>query len=169
MADFDYIILTNYDYNGGAENYDSYPDNITWLTALDPVSVVSEGDAFVIEGPRLLSPEDEYEFSSRKIVASEITASLDRIKVVPNPYLGYAKWDGGPGARKLQFTNLPALCTIRIYTLAGELIRTLQNDGDGSVDWDMLSEAGRGIAAGVYLFNVESENGNHTGKFAVVK
>jgi len=169
LGDFDYIIFTGYDYNAGADPTPSYPDYITWLTALDPSSFVSEGDAWTVEGPRSLSPEDQFQFSSHKIVSSEISANLDRIRVVPNPYMGYAKWDGGPGDRKIQFINLPAGCTIRIYTLAGELVRTLDNDADGSVDWDLLSEAGRGIAAGVYLYNVESENGNHTGKFAVVK
>jgi hypothetical protein len=169
LFDFDYIILTNYDYNDGAVNYGSDPDYLTWLTALDPSSIVNQDDAWVIEGPRLLSPEDEFSFTSRKIVSSEVTQNLDNIRVVPNPYLGYAKWDGGPGDRKMQFTNLPQGCVIRIYTLAGELIRTLHNDADGSVDWNMTSEAGRGIAAGIYLYNVESENGNHTGKFAVVK
>jgi hypothetical protein len=169
MFDFDYIIVTNYDYNGGAANYDSYPDYITWLTALDPSSIVNEGDAWVIEGPRLLSPDDEFTFTSRKVVSSEVSQNLKKVRVVPNPYLGHARWDDGPGSRKLQFTNLPEGCTIRIYTLAGELIRTLYNDADGTVDWNMTSEAGRGIAAGVYLYNVDSENGNITGKFAVVK
>jgi len=169
MADWDYIIFTGYDYNGGADPTPSYPDYITWLTALDPASLVNEGDAWTVEGPRLLSADDQFQFSSRKIVASEASAGLDQIRVVPNPYMGYANWDNGPGDRKIQFVNLPAGCTIRIYTLAGELVRTLNNDDDGSVDWNLLSEAGRGIAAGVYLYNVESENGNHTGKFAVVK
>jgi len=168
LADFDYIIFTSFEYDGNL-HVESYPDYITWLTALDPTSIVTEGDAFTIEGPRLLSPDDEFQFASRTIISSDARNGLDRIKVVPNPYMGYAKWDGGPGDRKIQFTNLPENCTIRIYTLAGELVRTLKNDDDGSLDWNLLSEAGRGIAAGIYLYNVESGYGNHTGKFAVIK
>jgi hypothetical protein len=33
----------------------------------------------------------------------------------------------------------------------------------------MVSEAGRGIASGLYLYNVESQYGSYTGKFAVIK
>ena len=88
----------------------------------------------------------------------------------PNPYLGYAKWETRSGERKLQFADIPDNCIIRIYTLAGELIRTINHDdGTGTQDWDMLSEAGRGIASGVYLYHVESQYGNFTGKFAVIK
>jgi hypothetical protein len=177
ITDFDIIIFTNYDYNAGAPHPESYPDYLTWFTYfLDPsdpnyppLAPPPEGDVFTVWGPRIFSPDDQFQFSSRKIVASEVTENLSKIKVVPNPYLGYAKWDGGAGDRKLQFTNLPQDCTIRIYTLAGELIRTLLNDADGALDWDMLSEAGRGIASGVYLYNVESGYGNYTGKFAVIK
>jgi hypothetical protein len=175
--EFDWILCTNYPYNGGAPHPESPYDYMTWATLMvdpadpyaPPLGPIPDGDVFTILGPRQFSPDDEYSFSSRKIVSSEISANLDKIKVVPNPYLGYAKWDGGPGDRKIQFTNLPEDCTIRIYTLAGEMVRTLRNDADGSVDWDMLSEAGRGIASGVYLYHVESGNGNYTGKFAVIK
>ena len=70
----------------------------------------------------------------------------------------------------MQFVSLPDICTIRIYTLSGELINTLEHtDGSGAEDWNMLSESGRSIAAGVYLYNVESQYGNFNGKFAVVK
>ena len=77
--------------------------------------------------------------------------------------MGYAKWESG-FVPKIQFVDLPEKCTIRIYTLAGEQISTVEHDGAGSEDWNLQSEAGRGIASGIYLFNVESEFGNYTGK-----
>ncbi len=170
IADMDYIILTGFDYDNGNFHPEALPDYLTWLTALDPASVPADGDAWMIEGPRLPSPEDQFDFSSRKIVASTASQNLKKIKVVPNPYLGYAKWETHSGEHKIQFADIPDNCTIRIYTLAGELIRTIDhNDGTGTEDWDMLSEAGRGIASGVYLYHVESQYGNFTGKFAVIK
>ena len=170
LADMDYLILTDYDYDGGNFHPEVFPDYFTWVTAFDPGSAPAEGDACTISGPRLLSPDDQFDFASNKIVSAAVSQNLDKIRVVPNPYLGRAKWENSPGEHKLQFANLPDQCTIRIYTLSGELVRTLDHgDGTGTEDWDMLSEAGRGIAAGMYLFHVESEYGNHTGKFAVIK
>ena len=169
-GDVDYIILTNYDYDNGNFHPEVLPDYLTWLTALDPASTPADGDAILIEGPRLFSPDDQFDFASRTIVAADASSSLNKIRVVPNPYLGRAGWEASLGERKLQFSNLPDQCTIRIYTLAGEMVRTIDHEsGSGTEDWDMVSEAGRGIASGVYLYNIESPYGNFTGKFAVIK
>jgi hypothetical protein len=69
----------------------------------------------------------------------------------------------------MQFTHLPDKATIRIYTLAGDLVQTLQHQGSGTEDWNMLSSNGQGIAPGLYFYHIESEVGEKVGKFAVVK
>lgn len=76
-----------------------------------------------------------------------------------------------PGESILTFTGVPDRCTIRIYTLAGELIQTLVNDDPaaGAVYWDLLSQDRIQIASGIYLFHVESPYGEHLGRFAIVK
>jgi hypothetical protein len=102
------------------------------------------------------------------------------VKVVPNPYLVTNEWERHPDFRKLKFINLPNDCTIRIYTMAGDLIKTLQhhetnvisgsvlNQQGGDEDWDLLSEAGQRPAPGIYIFHIESAVGEQIGKFAVV-
>lgn len=168
--DEDYIILTNYDYDGGAFHPEVLEEYLTWITALDHLDAPATGDILRIDGPRLMSADDQFVFSSHKIVGAEAERDIEKIRVVPNPYLGQASWETSEGARKLQFVNLPDECSIRIYTLAGELIRTLEHaNGTGTEDWNMLSEGGRGIASGVYLYNVQSDYGHFTGKFAVIK
>ena len=170
FADTDYIILTNYDYDGGNPHPEVLGEYLTWMLALDTRVTPTEGDVFRIAGPRLMSPDDAFAFSSRKIIDAEARRDLHTVRVVPNPYLGNARCETQEGSHKVQFTNLPATCSIRIYTLAGELLSTLDHtNGTGTEDWNLMSQAWRGIAAGVYLFNVESEFGNFTGKFAVVK
>jgi len=170
MDDYEDILMTNFPYNDGAYPDGFYPDYMTWWLVFELNTVYATGDVLTIEGPALVTAEDQYDFSSNKTVSANARASLDKIHVVPNPYLGNARWETSEGDRKIQFVNLPGECTIRVYTLAGELIRTLKHyDGTGSEDWDLLSEAGRSIAAGVYFFNVESEFGDVNGKFAVIK
>ena len=48
------------------------------------------------------------------------------VGVYPNPYYGYAIWDGNlERLRKIYFYNLPAECEITIYTLAGDVVKRL--------------------------------------------
>ena len=42
-------------------------------------------------------------------------------------------------------------------------------DGSGTEEWDLLTEGRRQIASGIYIYHVESEYGEHLGRFAVVK
>ena len=72
----------------------------------------------------------------------------------------------------MYFANVPAQCTIRIYTVAGELVDTIQHEGtldDGKAFWDLRSKDNMSIAYGLYIFHVESEEGTFIGKFAVIK
>lgn len=123
--------------------------------------------------------------------------NMDNIYVVPNPYIGRSKFDGrregdtkGDKSRRLWFVNLPKRCTIRIYTLAGDLVQTIQHDGEYQEDiinvskaatmgisaegihsWDLLSKHRQIIAPGVYLFSVENKANSKikVGKFVIIK
>jgi hypothetical protein len=101
--------------------------------------------------------------------------------VVPNPYIATASWEQrtlyatGRGSRKIDFINLPSICTIRIYTVAGSLVKTLYNNqsdlySGGSVSWDLVTDDGMDIAYGLYIFHVDAPGiGEYIGKFAVIK
>jgi hypothetical protein len=70
----------------------------------------------------------------------------------------------------LEFQNIPDKCTIRIYTLAGDLVRTIEhNDGSGVARWDLLTSNAQQVASGIYIYHVDSPYGEHLGRFAVVK
>jgi hypothetical protein len=82
--------------------------------------------------------------------------------------------------RRLKFINLPAECTIRVFNLNGELVRTIihhattedglvVNDAGGDEWWDLLSENRQLVASGVYIFHVQSDVGEQVGKFVVVR
>ena len=59
---------------------------------------------------------------------------------------------------------------VRVYNLAGELIRTLtETSGDSKVSWDGRNERGDKIATGTYLFTVEDNSNSFVrGIFIVV-
>jgi hypothetical protein len=102
--------------------------------------------------------------------------NLAEVKVVPNPYRGAADWDEwtptGIRLGRVYFTNLPAECTIRIYTIAGDLVRTIRRNDEefGAEPWDLTGESGVQVASGIYVYHVEVPDGDETkiGKFAVL-
>lgn len=115
-------------------------------------------------------------------------ATVGEVAVVPNPYRGdiaynsyNPPWERPQGNRpwwmeqdrRIQFINLPAHCQIKVYTLAGDLVATLnhQDAARGYEDWNLTSSIGQAIASGIYLFTVEDlENGKvQVGKFVIIK
>lgn len=118
------------------------------------------------------------------------------VGVYPNPYYARAYWDGeGERTRKIYFYNLPARCTITIYTIAGDVVAELEHDAatnngqniewfqrfgtggqqpqfsGGEHAWDLITKFDQAISTGLYLFSVKDRDTGlvRTGKFAVVK
>jgi len=133
----------------------------------------------IIEKPFLA--EDIYEFST---IASSINnqlakSDLDRIKVVPNPYFATNAFErqntftSGRGPREIQFRYLPQQCTIRIYTISGELVRTIHHNESidfGTGKWDLLTKDNLAISYGIYVYHVEAPDiGEKVGKLAIIK
>jgi len=87
---------------------------------------------------------------------------LSSVQCIPNPYRAAADWEYG-GQRRVMFIGLPEKATIRIYTVAADLVRVLEHQespDDTASDlepWDLRNEAGEEVAPGVYMFQVESE------------
>jgi hypothetical protein len=71
----------------------------------------------------------------------------------------------------VKFIHLPTKCTIRIFTLTGDQVATLDHNDEvhGELEWDLLSQSGRAIASGVYIFSVESDLGKQIGKFVLIR
>ncbi len=105
--------------------------------------------------------------------------SLDKIKVVPNPYVVTASWEptnpytSGRGPRSVQFIHLPQKCTIRIFAVDGTLVNTLEHDSpmtDGSEEWDLLTKDRMDISYGVYIYHIDAPGvGVTTGRLLIIK
>ncbi len=140
------------------------------------------GDSYYIATTRPFASSDIYEF---KTVSSHIDNSLaksdlDRIAAVPNPYVVtnvieradiQNRTDRGP--RKMYFNHLPNECTIRIFTLSGELVKTIYHNStidDGKEYWDLTTKDNFPIAYGIYVYHVDAgELGEKIGRFGVIK
>ncbi len=138
-----------------------------------------KGDIFEIITKKPFQKGDIYEFNTQPVEfkTAQAKSSLDNIYVVPNPYVAYdiAEEPGRTtterGREILEFRNLPPKCTIRIYTVTGELVKTIhKNDMTSMATWDLLTFEGQRIAYGVYIFQVEVPGvGSTIGRFAVIK
>ena len=133
-----------------------------------------------IESGKAFLPADQ-SVSENTVETRPVNAartSLSDIRVVPNPYIISATWERkrlgdpklGEPIRDIAFTNLPAQCTIRIYTLDGNLVKTIEHtNGQGTEFWDLRSFSNQLIATGVYIYHVTSDAGERVSKFAVVR
>ena len=139
------------------------------------------GDTVLVILSKLFRSEDIYEFTTRsqRVDTKVAKEELRKIKVVPNPYVGAATWEernpfaSGRGPRSIHFNHLPQKCTIRIYTVSGELVATIEHESnilDGSAEWNLLTRDNLAVSYGIYIYHVDAPGiGESVGKFAVIK
>jgi len=116
-----------------------------------------------------------------------VAANNSEVFVYPNPYrLDGAYRELGFEAREtpdlpedrtrvIHFANLPAVCTIRIYTLDGDLVREIEHnvpttDPEANHDtWDMITRNSQLVVSGLYYWSVEDDSGKtQIGKLVVI-
>ncbi|MCF7741464.1 MAG: hypothetical protein K9N00_06680, partial [Candidatus Marinimicrobia bacterium] len=154
----------------------------------------SDGDSYFVTFNRGFSSDDEIVFktnASQKLDKNQLDEDMDNIKVVPNPYVvtnvmePAVMNEGFNQRRRIMFTNIPARCTIKIFTVSGLLVDEIDvensaetgdeihpnSSANGTVKWDLLSKEGLEIGAGYYLYHVKSKitGEEKVGKFAVIK
>ncbi|HEX2963153.1 MAG TPA: hypothetical protein VHO43_15245 [Ignavibacteriales bacterium] len=97
--------------------------------------------------------------------------TLDNVLVVPNPFV-IGEGSSQPGdADLIQFVNIPNPCIIRIYSVRGDLIKTIKVDeGQGAIaSWNQATDYGQFVTSGIYVYHIESSLGSKTGKLAIVR
>ncbi len=144
--------------------------HLLWEHIADvPASETSYSDVNVVRGEAyhyaVTAVDNSGLESSKYANRSELPAvafqpglsSADAVRVVPNPFLsGAGDFNfSGTRANTILFVNLPAYCTLRIYTASGDLIKVIEHES-GSADnqWDLITESNQYVASGVYLLQV---------------
>jgi len=134
-------------------------------------------------------PGDKWKVDIKASTMNADDADLSKIMVVPNPYMASSALDLSPSQRRLEFVNLPARCTIRIYSLGGHLVNVLNHIGanrhgwgdysdvdrldsngnpreftgwdnhGGTEAWNLQNRFGQTVASGLYFYHVTDERG----------
>jgi hypothetical protein len=153
--------------------------DITYTGSNTPLETAGVLNLFTVK------PFNRHDFLTFKVKGPEINNAaakegLDRVKVVPNPYVVtheaesrlLSSQTSGRGEREIRFTYIPPGSTINIYTVRGERIKTLTHDDIyvGDVYWNLRTDENLDAAFGVYVFVLDAPGiGTKIGKFALIK
>ena len=125
------------------------------VTAVDDGTQNTDG---LFPGQKLESSiyTNRSQIAARAFAPGEPTAN--KVRIVPNPYLTKARdYNFTVSEEMVLFVNLPPYCTLRLYTVAGDLIKTIDHQ-TGSADerWDLVTDSNQLIASGVYILQVDN-------------
>ncbi|MGC8594161.1 MAG: hypothetical protein ACP5US_03070 [Candidatus Kryptoniota bacterium] len=179
----DYIRLATFDkYTNKYQPTWKIQFDTTGLAGGKPFVPPGQGDVYQIGLHMPLTPADTFSFRTKAEYIDQSKAksafASSEPYVVPNPYVASASFEPalyavfGRGERRMEFRNLPRNCTIRIYTVKGDLVRTLYHDdsNSGMVAWDLRTKDNLDVAPGLYIYQVDAgQVGTYTGKFAIIK
>jgi len=137
---------------------DQFNDPATWVTVhygtnygLGAVVKITYANPIVIG-------TDTYTFSTTAVAySSELaTQQVNEINVFPNPYYGVNTEELNKYNRFVTFTHLPVQAKVRIFNLAGVLVRTIDKEDDTQfLRWDLANEDGLPVGSGLYIAYIE--------------
>jgi hypothetical protein len=66
---------------------------------------------------------------------------------------------------------VPARCTIKVFTVAGDLVWEEEHDGaGGNIEWDTRNQSGEDVSSGIYIYRVEDPNGGQVyGRLVIIR
>ncbi len=177
-----------------AEGYFKYFEYEYEITDLLPtVPYYVNVTAFDFGSPKsgLASLESSPNVNAKVTYALETADQVDKqdlkVYIYPNPYRidGDYRASGFEGRgdidrpddriRAINFANLPAKCTIRIYTLDGDLVREINHDMNPANPvathdkWDLITRNTQLAVSGLYYWTVEGSDGEvQIGKLVLI-
>jgi hypothetical protein len=111
-----------------------------------------------------------------------------RVRIVPNPYPGMsaearatrraigdlAEYEREPSGRRVRFINLPRKTTVRVYSLAGDLVWTRYFEDPTRAEgeppgWNLVSRNYQEVVSGIYIVHIESPEGNEIHRLVIVR
>lgn len=158
-ADYDFdspevlarTVLVNW--NGGTVTDPTFPANVD---AVMP----EQGTIFRIITTKPNTSNDVFTFSTGGLNATTTLAEekqdIDDINVFPNPYYGLNIVERDVFNRYVTFSHLPQKATIRVFSLAGILVRTIEKDNATQfATWNLQNQEGLPVASGVYIVYID--------------
>lgn len=137
------FVIMNWNQNQGSGGENEWPD---------------VGTVFRIRATIPNSPNDYYTFTvpAYKIDNDLARSQVEQINVYPNPYYGVNTEELNKYNRFVTFTHLPKNAKVRIFNLAGVLVKNIDKSDDGQfLRWDLANQNGLPVASGLYIAYIE--------------
>ena len=132
-----------------------------------------EGDYIVVTPDKWFQDGDSWTADLSLLGAEQElnNSHVDSIMVLPNPYVVSSVYNEELYDSRLKFDNLPNQCTIKIYTITGEHVSTIDHNDTGDMaNWDMKNMRGEFVSPGLYIYTVEAGSLDPIiGKFVIIK
>jgi len=160
-------------------------DTLTWgvifrIPSTDTVPLLN--DKYLLKTKKPFTTNDYFVLrtNSGTISSAKAKTALENVYVVPNPYIVYSEIEPqnripgqNRGERRIYFENLPPKCTIKIFTISGELVKTIEHNSNlqsGKAYWNLLNKDGFSVAYGLYIAHIDAPGiGKKVIKFAIIK
>jgi hypothetical protein len=151
------------------------------ILAINEAYIPRTNDTYYVKTAKPLTRADKIQFSvqGNELADTLDESLLDNIYTVPDPYVGVNNLErrnrllSGRSERRIDFRNLPTNCTIKIFTVNGRLVKTLNHQAgtfDSIASWNMQSEDGLEVAFGVYIYHVDAPGiGEKIGRLSIIK
>ncbi|MCP4546416.1 MAG: T9SS type A sorting domain-containing protein [bacterium] len=152
------LVLTQMDLNVSASTFEDIQATATGIGFMDESTsaITLADDAFAAEMDLDLTSTPEN---------PPLPTQLHLLAAMPNPF--------NPGTTLLMQITEPTDVTLRIYDIAGRMVRELRNDnmqaGRYRIYWDGLNDAGEEISTGVYTVRFTGDNVSESLKVTLIK
>lgn len=154
-----------------------YYINVTAFDFGSPVVGLPSLESSILNGAQLTYPQ--------QTPTDDINSELN-VSVYPNPYRidadyvssGFENRDKSQAterSRRIHFTNLPNVCTIKVYSLDGDLVTEIDhsfpNGGPEAMheEWNLITRNTQAIVTGLYYFVIEADTRTQIGKLVIIK
>jgi len=176
-----YVVASPYDGQVHNIGYTGQDTMATWSFVYGPDLIWKTGDVVQLnfQNPDtfpnpVVAGVDEFSFRIQAETPGAISDAkerLDIINVYPNPYLAHNVIEKQLHEEQVVFINLPEKCTIRIFTISGQLVKTIGFDDPTTttISWNLKNENFLPVASGLYIAHIEAPGiGTKILKMAIV-
>lgn len=154
-----YCEVSNTPYNATATlDPTAVGDSYTWMHVFYASSWTTNDIIDIYYDNPVQVGVDKYTFKANAggYSADLAKSELDKINVFPNPYYGVNSEELNKYNRFVTFSHLPAKATIRIFNLAGVLVKKIEKDDAGQFQrWDLANDSGLPVSSGLYIAYLE--------------
>lgn len=121
--------------------------------------IFSSGDQFEIIANHINWPGNTFAFTAPKNKVGDPSlakADVSRINVFPNPYYGVNPQETDKYNRFVTFSHLPQRAIIRVFNLAGVMVRRIDRYSPSQFEqWDLKNQEGLPVGSGLYIVHID--------------